>query len=386
MFAIIIATPSMGAVGDLVTTGASCTVGDLGVDRGTANATAQFSVNSYECAAGTYLPADSTSCTTCPANSYCEGDTYEYDASSDQGATSCEDDWGDSYPYSAAGSDNADACYFVAPCPTVSAATACDPHAATCAYTNDAITSNGRIYADGESGPNMPKCSLDFTCATGYSKLTPGSRITAPNTNANSYEYKSHIYPSGSNSQNNSSLDTGEWSATWTGTGTMKGIASCNSVPGNTDGWTWSNDSSNWTLPANTNLASNSADSTDSTRRYCWCKPTEWTPSGGTATSLSAAWVFIRDDEGADDCASICAFRCANYVSISAGFRAAVFGVVGASSQCVANTITLSWNNEDGSQFTSGQCTYDDTLATPSTHPDKRGHTFTGWVFGNANP
>ncbi len=373
MLALVIATPSMAAVGDVITTGASCTIGDLGVSEGTANATAQFRVNTYNCAAGQYLPADAIACTTCPANSYCEGDTYEYNASSDQGATSCEDDWGDGFPYSDAGSDNADACYFVAPCPTISAATACDPHAATCAYTNDAITTNGRIYAEGESGPNMPKCSLDFTCGTGYTKSTPGSAITAPNSNANSYEYKSHIYPSGSNSQNNSSLSAGEWSATWNGTGTMKGIASCNTVPGNNDEWTWANGS---TLPANSNLAS-----TSTTGRYCWCKPTSWTPSGGTTTELSAAWVFGGDYGDASNCADGCAYYCAARVYDYADFRSALFGVVGATMQCVANTITLNWNNEDGTNFESGSCTYDETLTVPSTHPDKRGYTFTGWKF-----
>ncbi len=399
MLALVIATPAMAGVGDVITTGASCTIGDLGVSSGTANATAQFSVNSYNCAAGTYLPAGSSwstdnqytpysdgddpiQCMQCPANSFCYGSEedgiYEYSYSDAQGAVTCASEWGDAYPYSDAGSDNADACYFVAPCPTSCAATACDPHADTCAYTNDAVTTNGRIYAEGESGPNMPNCKLDFTCGTGYTKSTPGSAITAPNSNADSREYKSHIYPSGTNSQNNSSLSAGEWSATWNGTGTMKGIASCNSVPGSNDEWTWANPS---TLPANTNLASNSADANDSSRRYCWCKPTSWTPSGGSEQLLSAAWVFYDGSGDASLCADYCASNCADVVSNRAGFRSALFGVVGASSQCVANNITLSWNNENGTQFTSGSCTYDETLTVPSTHPDKRGYTFTGWKF-----
>ena len=404
VLALVIASPAMAAVGDLVTSGAQCTIGDLGVSSGTANATAQFSVNSYNCAPGTYLPAgsgwstdnqytpyedgdDPIQCMQCPANSFCygsgdeEGGVFVYNQSSAQGVTSCSEEWGDGYPYSDAGSDNADACYFVAPCPTISAATACDPHAATCAYTNDAITTNGRIYAEGESGPNMPKCSLDFTCGTGYTKSTPGSAITAPNTNANSFEYKSHIYPSGSNSQNNSSLSAGEWSATWNSTGTIKGIASCNAVPGDNHSWAWGGDSSDWTMPANNGLMSNSADANDSSRRYCWCKPTSWTPSGGSEQLLSAAWVFFNGGGDASNCANYCAAYCADYVRSIADFRSALFGVVGASSQCVANTITLNWNNEDGTNFESGSCTYDESLTVPSTHPDKRGYTFTGWQF-----
>ncbi len=392
MLALVIATPAMAGVGDVITTGASCTIGDLGVSSGTANATAQFSVNSYNCAAGTYLPAGSSwstdnqytpyedgddpiQCMQCPANSYCEGDTFSYNASNAQGAVTCASEWGDAYPYSDAGSDNADACYFVAPCPTISAATACDPHAATCAYTNDAITTNGRIYAEGESGPNMPKCSLDFTCATGYTKSTTQSAPTLPSTNGNSYEYHSH--DNNYISTNGSSLSAGEWTVNWTsGTaGTIKGIASCNTVPGNNDEWTWANGS---TLPANSNLAS-----TETTGRYCWCKPTSWTPSGGSEQLLSAAWVFRSDYGGASNCAYYCASDCAYYVSNRADFRSALFGVVGASSQCVANTIDINWNNENGTVFETGQCTYDESLATPNSHPDKRGYTFTGWMFSN---
>ena len=157
----------------------------------------------------------------------------------------------------------------------------------------------------------------------------------------------------------------------------MKGIASCNAVPGDNSN-NWANAS---TLPANTNLASNSADANDSSRRYCWCKPTSWTPSGGTTTELSAAWVFYDDDGAASDCAYYCAGGCAYYVDADAGFRSALFGVVGASSQCVANTIDINWKNENGTVFTTDQCTYDESLTVPSTHPDKRGYTFTGWKF-----
>ena len=41
------------------------------------------------CAAGTYLKANGTSCTDCPANSYCSGGTYNYNPNEDQGINSC---------------------------------------------------------------------------------------------------------------------------------------------------------------------------------------------------------------------------------------------------------------------------------------------------------
>jgi len=45
---------------------------------------------SVTCSAGTYLPANSSTCTTCPAGSYCGGGTYT-PSSSDQGATACHE-------------------------------------------------------------------------------------------------------------------------------------------------------------------------------------------------------------------------------------------------------------------------------------------------------
>jgi hypothetical protein len=98
---------------------------------------------------------------------------------------------------------------------------------------------------------------------------------------------------------------------------------------------------------------------------------------------LSAAWVFNRDYGDASNCASTCANSCAAGVNYNADFRSALFGVVGASSQCVANTIDINWKNENGTVFETGQCTYDESLATPNSHPDKRGYTFTGWMFSN---
>jgi hypothetical protein len=282
-------------------------------------------------------------------------------------------------------------CYYTASCPTISAATACDAHAETCAYTTPANATNKRFYP--ETGEFTGSCAMTFTCGTGYSKSTTQTAPTLPSTSTNGNAYRSHsldntYYYSNTGGGNVSSLSsanleiynsmsTGEWAVDWTsGTaGTMKGIASCNNVPGDTDNYSWSNPS---TLPANSNLAS-----TETTGRYCWCKPTSWTPSGGSEQLLSAAWVFHIDHGGASYCANSCASDCAHYVNRDAGVRSALFGVVGASSQCVANTIDINWKNENGTVFETGQCTYDESLATPNSHPDKRGYTFTGWMFSN---
>ena len=385
MLALVIATPSMAAVGDLVTTGASCTIGDLGVSTGTANATAQFEPNTYVCPAGTYLPADATQCTACTAGNFCPGAVdcedmgecddpfYTFNEDDDQGLISCEDYAPAGYTSSGASATSSDACYMSVSCPVISGNSACGPHTTGCAYTNPNATS-GNIYADGSLTAN---CGLTYSCAQGYtSQSIDAPTLPSTSTGGNNCQYRSHIQD-GSTRNNDNDLSAGEWKVTWNGSGTMKGIASCNAVPGDKSN-NWANAS---TLPANTNLASNSADANDSSRRYCWCKPTSWTASGGTTTELSAAWVFLYDRGGASYCANNCAVYCASYVGDNAGFRSALFGVVGAMTQCVANTIDINWKNENGTVFTTGQCTYDESLTVPSTHPDKRGYTFTGWKF-----
>ncbi len=395
VLALVIASPSMAAVGDVITTGAQCTIGDLGVSSGTANATAQYSINSYTCAAGTYLPAGNgwstdtqytdNNCATCPANSYCPGSgnaQFTYSASNNQGITACSG----TYTLSDTNSTSADSWY--RECTTSDVA-----HSA-------AVT--GRYYAGGAT-PNQCAPASTNGCVTGYHYVAAAAAPTLPAANAGpnygSVRAKSYYtdeygiqycnyddgcmdeseYTSSQLAEYND-LSNGEWKISWTSgatQGTMHGIASCNSTAGDNGNGNYNNDSSNW-------LRSGDTFNSESTGQYCWCKPTSWTPSGGGEQSLAAGWVLSADDVDADDCARDCAAGCALDVNDRTGFRAAVLGSISNSptpAQCVANNITLSWNNENGTQFTSGSCTYDESLTVPSTHPDKRGYTFTGWQF-----
>ncbi len=61
---------------------------------------------SYYCEQGTYLPAGQTTCATCPAGSYCIGDTYGYDASNDSGIEACPEGH-----TSSGGAGSEDECY-----------------------------------------------------------------------------------------------------------------------------------------------------------------------------------------------------------------------------------------------------------------------------------
>ncbi len=61
---------------------------DFGDDGTTFTAYAKWNTNSIACAAGTYLPKNSSTCATCPAGNYCPGGTYA-SSTSDQGLNAC---------------------------------------------------------------------------------------------------------------------------------------------------------------------------------------------------------------------------------------------------------------------------------------------------------
>ena len=50
---------------------------------------AVFTINSYNCIPGYYLPADTEGCVICPAGSYCVGGTYTFNETTAQGIETC---------------------------------------------------------------------------------------------------------------------------------------------------------------------------------------------------------------------------------------------------------------------------------------------------------
>lgn len=66
----------------------ACTDGLIS-EAGSDDASDCHSPAAVTCPAGTYLPAGATSCSVCPENSYCTGDSYEYSLTNDQGAETC---------------------------------------------------------------------------------------------------------------------------------------------------------------------------------------------------------------------------------------------------------------------------------------------------------
>jgi len=368
--AIMLVAPAFATVGETnfntnQTGVSSCEIGVLGVDENTANANAQWSTNSYTCPAGTYLPDGDTwssdsqygnnNCAACTSGSYCGGGTLQYSEANDVGITACPT----GYTNSAANATAQSECYRTCAAADV-------PH-----LKSGGTMTGGYYYGDNnQCGP-----ANDQQCASGYHYMAgfnPATDLPDIATDPDDAQYVSHMGSDGSTSNTDNDLTAGEWKTSWTsgnGTkGTLKGIASCNTIEG--------------TYASSTGSSASMTNGV--TGQYCWCKTTSWTPSGGTELRVSSAWVFNYDYGRGGNCANYCAGGCAGNVGYDSGFRPAVFAAVGASpAQCAANTITLNWGgygaNNDQSQQTT--CTYGGTIDTPTTAPTKRGHTFTGWRF-----
>ncbi len=316
--ALVIATPAMATVGDTVNAEnpAMCTVGDLGVSSGTANATAQYSINSYTCAAGTYLPAGTNwtsdnqydnSCAQCSSGSFCVGSAsssdanasgkYEYSQSNAKGIQSCPS----GYALSDAGSDAQSDCYRACATSDVPHSNAVDGRyyygdVNQCVPTSNGCV-NGYHYVAAAAAPTLPANNAQPDEDTIVAKGNNGTRYCFLDECLDESEWEA------SDLAQASDLSNGEWKISWTSgatQGTMHGIASCNSTAGNSASAQWNNDSSNWLRPSDT-FTSNS------TGQYCWCKPTSWTASGGGEQSLAAGWVFAYDRGDASRCANGCA-------------------------------------------------------------------------------
>ena len=100
-----------------------------------------------------------------------------------------------------------------------------------------------------------------------------------------------------------SGLNAGEWSVTFT-EGTIKGRALCSSTNGI------------WPTTGTPNETGGG--------QYCWCAGIDF---GNSCHVASLSWVFYYDDGSSGNCASYCAFDCAQNVSGDPDFWRAVFGV-----------------------------------------------------------
>ena len=414
------------AADEMITGGAgTCTVDVLGVsdNNATANTIAVWSINEYTLNPGEYLNVTETSVdkTTCPPGSYCVGGT---NFTVDNAATSIEQ-CPTEYPNSAEGAGAQNQCYT-----TCTVATANIAHATSVAgndYFGDgadacyATACDTGYHVDGggielvEKTPLAPISLTDEGAGYRYVRADstrsgssgtvdaiPADSVTAPNTWATAYSEgtvygKASCQPSVDPSveyilTNFGSVSGGEMTIEAFKTG-LEPLAGANKaeyaanmitdvMSGNkSDSEMYKALYGVFRTEPNANYA------TDSTGQYCYCQMDGFTPTGGTKEIvMSAPWVFNNDFGSADDCASNCAIRCADYLlyddTYSLAFRAAVVGALGYTESggiCAANTINIDWNPDNGGEHTKNMCTYDGEITLPTPDPVKPGYTFTGW-------
>jgi len=156
----------------------SCTIDIVGSSSTPITATANYSPITYNCSAGTYLPADGIECVACPGGKYCTGGEYSYNETTAQGATGCPS----GYTSSATGSDEQSDCY----------------RTCTTSDVAHATSVTGNVYSNGTK-TCVPADSN--SCATGYTYVATNLSVLAHCVNA-SYDVSyvvngGNILPSG---------------------------------------------------------------------------------------------------------------------------------------------------------------------------------------------
>ena len=399
-------------------TGAA-TYTNFGEYEGTVTATAEYEDIIYKIAAGTYLPAGSVDAVACPAGSFCAGVTSAtYSETDNQGISTCPS----GYSNSAQGATSDTQCYTACAVGKVAHATA--------------VSGNDYYNTDADT------CSAT-ACEGGY-HTTDETRIVekTPLIDADYREgANDHGYISADGSKRNADelTENNTWVANFD-YGNVYGRASCQSAPHDA-GFVYIFENLNavmgGTKPveefrselteiSGVSKANYISDvfakmldgtydeatgreevgkaiyvvfgvdtsgqySTTDTGQYCYCQMTDFTPTGGVkAAVLSAPWVFYYYDGSASGCALNCASDCAGYLRYAdpnfLGYRAAVFGSLGAlsSATCTGNEITIEWSDADPADIeanNAGMCIYGGDITTPVKAKSKPGKTFKGWKF-----
>ena len=406
----------------------AATYSNMGAYDGDVTAVAEYADTLYQIAAGTYLPAASEGITaSCPANSYCAGQTdVKYNETIDQGLTSCPS----GYPNSSTGASAQTQCY-----------TACTVSAANIAHAT-AVSGND-YYGTGadtcvatacENGYHVlneigivdttPLIPVDYTesaddfefidargiagnanfSGAGHAGLTENNTLAAHFDYGTVYGHAS-CQPTdstglmeafnGMQAVMDGSVTAEEYESQMTDIiGAAKAAYMADLATGMMDGSKTQYDS----LEAESILFAQEFDSdydTASTGQYCWCQMTGYKPTDGEQSSVAAApWVFNYDYGSADECASACAYRCG--LSLRSGidfarvFRSALFGSRGAlaASTCEANEISITWTDatpDDIAANNAGMCTYGGDIRTPVKAATIPGKTFKGWKFSKVN-
>ena len=267
---------------------------------------------SYTCAPGTYLPANATACVTCPAGSYCEGGTFDFNSDKAQGIEECNQ----SIPNSAAGTTSEAFCYAIKSM-ECSEFNKIENGRATYANTNATLIT----YANGEQSTDpVGACAItSLTCDSGYLKT--------PNTNGALANYVLQGIPLDGNTDIHYVATDGalQNSSAFNGQGSVTGMANGEYLV------TW---------PDNTSIHGYASCSLNmTTAEYdCNCSLDNYSLLGGNAVTVSPANVILqRSFATLEKCHDSCTKNCATSISVEQSFRAELFGSLG---QSVCEEIT----------------------------------------------
>ena len=410
--------PAFGA-DKIITSANTCTVDVLGVsdNNATANTIATWDLIDYTLDPGEYLKVTDTSVTetTCPAGSYCVGGGYTVETANNSIAQ-CPT----GYPNSANGASADTQCY-----------TAC---------TVDMVAKATAVTGNDYYGTGVDTCGAT-ACETGYHVDGGGIELVEKDPlipvdymlSGDGYAYIDANGTSGNSNLTDAGLtENNTWAAHFD-YGTVYGKASCQD----------STNPAIYILVNTTALFENemtiedfkigleplagkvkteyivtlltevkagikgenelfqalyglfmtdyNADyNTGNTGQYCYCQIDRFVAADGDNITVdSAPWVFNIGLGGFsfdDNCSTSCAIDCAGDMqhsdSTSSINREAAFGALGYTESggiCIANTINIDWNPDNGGDHIKNMCTYEGEITLPTPDPVKPGYTFTGW-------
>ena len=322
------------------------------------------------CAAGTYLPANSLVCVTCPAGSYCIGGNFTQ-SNKDQGIKDCVDMMmkdGTKIDSSAAGATSQYQCYATTTVTCSDYNKNDSTNRLSVTYAN--TTAPAKLYfkdfdADGYATAitvldTVGACAITaVTCDTtksvnsGYTGPLANYMFFTPVNNTRSRTIGNDT--SGScNSDNISGLDKGEFEVTYTDNTKIKGIASC--------------------YEKGDELV------------YCGCTLTGYSINNAAMVSVTAnnlSGIDKYTDRASCECK--CPYDCRrvfeSYSQFTDDFINIFFGHLGDQLFCT-DKISVDWYNEN-TLVESNTCTYNQSATLPSSTPTREGYTFNGWVIDN---
>ena len=406
----------------------AATYSNMGAYDGDVTAVAEYADTLYQIAAGTYLPAASEGVTeSCPANSYCAGQTdVKYNETIDQGLTSCPS----GYPNSSTGASAQTQCYTAC---TVSAANIAHATAVsgndyygtgadTCAATacengyhvlkdnfmivdttplipiDYAKSGDGYAYVDNYlqiQNKNLPDSGLTerFTWAVNFDSGTVYGRATYQN-----YDKTGAVAAFADvSSVRNGEMAVEEYKSKLTDIiGATKATYMANLVKGLIDGSKTDQDLTEARYILFPDEIDTNYNSGSSMNAYCYCQMTGYKPQGGELSSITdTPWVFNTTCSNHTACTLTCIKFCAETVYGSYGenndiFRAALFGAKSfvEGGTCEANEISIKWTDatpDDIAANNAGMCTYGGDIRTPVKAATIPGKTFKGWKFSKVN-